>query len=114
MVLGVVSPGRGRQPNRPQRWGAVPCLHLANCKRGGACVRGVIQLRSEFNAWWLSCRFFVFTQHPRSGQCAHGGAAALSSPQPQACRPGGWPLSGWDEVGVVHAFSDASHAPYRF
>ena len=21
---------------------------------------------------------------------------------------------GWDEVGVVHAFSDASHAPYRF
>ena len=42
---------------------------------------------------------FVFTQHPRSGQCAHGGAAALSSPQPQACRPGGWPLSSFGSRG---------------
>ena len=35
LVLGVVSPGRGRQPNRPERWGAVPCLHLANCNGVG-------------------------------------------------------------------------------
>ena len=41
----------------------------------------------------------------------NGVSTMLSIPSPEyfehAC-------PGWDEVGVVHAFSDASHAPYRF